>query len=168
MNHQIGKELAKYYTFTGKKIDAREGAELGLIAALVEMGHIESTIEAWVERGKPNKYANRELPAAYAEYATAFSDANVKRLLNGEPVVGVSNELTAQLTKIISYKGIIALETMNDLIDQQAGVGIDEGIELELAGLAGIFRTKDALSGLMAALTGVRPTFETRIDGRIA
>lgn len=167
-NHQVGKELTKYYTFTGKNIDAREGKDLGLITELVEMEQIESTIEAMVQRGKHDKYAKRDIPSAYSEYVTAFSDDNVKRLLNGEAVQGVSHELAAQLAKVISYKGIIALETMNELIDKQSSLTIDEGIELELAGLAAIFTTKDALSGLMAALTGKRPTFETKIGGRTA
>ena len=167
-NHQIGKELTKYYTFTGKRMSAKAGKELGIIAAVVEMEQIEATVEALVKQGESDKYATREIPEAYREWITAFSDQNVARHLRGELVQGVSSELATQLDKIISTKGIIALETMNSLIDQQSNMTIDEGIELELAGLTAIFKTEDALSGLLATLSGQRPTFKTKIGGRIA
>lgn len=168
MNHQIGKELTKYYTFTGTKLTAQAGKELGLITEIVEMEQMEAAVEALVQRGTLNKYAPRTIPAAYETYVAAFSDQNVQRLLSGEPPQGVNGELAARLAKIISYKGIIALETMNSLIDQQANMTIDEGIELELAGLTAIFKTEDALSGLLAALSGQRPVFKTKIGGKVS
>lgn len=168
MNHQVGKELAKYYTFTGSKISAKAGKELGIITALAEQENMEAAIEALVSRGKTDKYAAREIPSAYQEYIKAFSDENVQRLLRGEPVQGVSSELAAQLAKIISTKSLSALETMNAMIDKQTHMTIEEGIELELAGLEAIFRTEDALNGLLAALDGRRPTFQTRVGGREA
>lgn len=132
------------------------------------MEQIEAAIEVLVQREKTDKYAEREIPASYLELQKAFSDENVRRLLDGEPVQGVSQELAAQLAKTISYKGIIALETMNELIDQQTNMTIDDGIELELAGLTDIFKTEDALSGLLAAASGERPIFKTKIGGRSA
>ncbi|WP_019636449.1 3-hydroxyacyl-CoA dehydrogenase/enoyl-CoA hydratase family protein [Paenibacillus fonticola] len=167
-NRHVGKELTKYYTFTGKKLSAKAGKGLGIITELVEMEQIEAAIEVLVQREKTDKYAEREIPASYLELQKAFSDENVRRLLDGEPVQGVSNELAAQLAKTISYKGIIALETMNELIDQQTNMTIDDGIELELAGLTDIFKTEDALSGLLAAASGERPIFKTKIGGRSA
>ncbi|MNJ59065.1 2,3-dehydroadipyl-CoA hydratase [compost metagenome] len=167
-NRHVGKELTKYYTFTGKKLSAKAGKGLGIITELVEMEQIEAAIEVLVQREKTDKYAEREIPASYLELQKAFSDENVRRLLDGEPVQGVSQELAAQLAKTISYKGIIALETMNELIDQQTNMTIDDGIELELAGLTDIFKTEDALSGLLAAASGERPIFKTKIGGRSA
>jgi len=166
MNRHVGKPLTKYYTYTGTKLTAAAAKELGIVAELVGMEEIQATIEKMVGRGKIDKYAARDIPPAYNEIITAFSDENVKRMLNGEPVKGVSEELAARITKIISYKGIIALETMNELIDQQSSLTIEEGIALELAGLTAIFKTEDALSGLLAATSGERPEFKTKVGGR--
>lgn len=168
MSRHVGKELAKYFTFTGTKLTARAGLELGIITKLVEMEHIETTIESLVSSDKFDKYAPRDIPPRYNEYKTAFSDQNVKRLLNGDLVQDISNELAVQLSKIISQKGIIALNVMNEIIDKQSNMSIDEGIELELEKLTDIFKTEDALNGLLAAVSGTRPTFKTVVEKRSA
>ncbi|WP_102346238.1 3-hydroxyacyl-CoA dehydrogenase/enoyl-CoA hydratase family protein [Bacillus sp. Marseille-P3661] len=162
-NHQIGKELAKYFTFTGKQITAQTAKELGIVTELVEMEEIEATIEKLVANGKVDKYAKREIPTSYAVYQQAFSDENVERMLNGEKPQGIDEQLADKLLKTLSYKGLIALETMNDLINKQAEMSIAEGIELELAGLVPIFETEDALIGLIAVTEGKRPVFKTKL-----
>jgi len=168
MNLHLGRELAKYYTFTGSKLAAREAYELGIVTELVELEEVEAAIERLVQAEPRDKYRRKDFPAAYREYQTAFSDENVRRLLAGESVQGVSGELAKRLGKILSYKGLIALETMNRMIDRQSKLSIEESIELELDGLSSIFSTEDALAGLTAALSGERPTFRHTIGRSVA
>ncbi|MCL7748714.1 3-hydroxyacyl-CoA dehydrogenase/enoyl-CoA hydratase family protein [Halalkalibacter alkaliphilus] len=165
-NHHIGKELTKYYTFTGKTIPAKVLKELGIVTELVDMKDTEAAIEKIVANGKFNKYGEREIPASFEEFKKAFSDENVERMLNGEKPEGVRNELAEKALKVLSNKGLIALETMNELINKQTDLSIDEGIELELDGLVPIFKTEDALTGLIAVTKGKHPVFKTKLVGR--
>ncbi|WP_276352211.1 3-hydroxyacyl-CoA dehydrogenase/enoyl-CoA hydratase family protein [Cohnella caldifontis] len=167
-NLHLGKELAKYYTFTGSKLSAQDAHSLGIVTELVEMEEVEAAIERLVQAGNRDKYQAREIPAAYREYQAAFSDENVKRLFHGETAQGVRGELAERLGKILSFKGLIALETMNDLIDRQSNLSIEEGMELELDGLTKIFATEDAVAGLTAALSGERPAFKFKIGRSVA
>ncbi|WP_018924369.1 3-hydroxyacyl-CoA dehydrogenase/enoyl-CoA hydratase family protein [Salsuginibacillus kocurii] len=159
MNHQIGEELTKYFVMTGKTIRANTALELQLVSDVVEMEDIEATIETIVEKGTEDKYKEREIPASLDSLIEAFSEENVQKMLNGEKPKNVDPELAEKLVKILSYKGPIALKTINDLINKQVSDSIEEGIELELDYLMSIFKTQDALNGLVASTTGSRPEF---------
>jgi enoyl-CoA hydratase/carnithine racemase len=52
------------------------------------------------------------------------------------------------MVKILGSKAPLALATARRIMDAQADKPIDEAIEIELAELAGIFSTADALEGL--------------------
>lgn len=159
MNKHINKELTKYFVFTGKGLSAQMAKDLGIVTELTDMEKIEETIEKIVAIGKVDKYSDRMIPVSFNEIVDAFTEENVERMLNGQQPLGVSETFGEKMTKILSYKGSIALEMINELINQQSALTIDEGIELELSYLVGIFKTDDALIGLSASLRGVRPIF---------
>jgi len=155
----LGKELAKYYVFTGKKITAHEAYELGMITRLVNPGEVDEAIKEVAAEEKTDKYAARELPAAYDELRNLFSDAHIPALLAGKPVEDVDPVLVEKMEAIISEKAPLAIKACNELIDTQSKVSIDEAIQLELAGLVPMFSTKDALAGL-SAKPGSKAVFE--------
>jgi enoyl-CoA hydratase/3-hydroxyacyl-CoA dehydrogenase len=146
----IGKELAKYFVFTGKKISAKEAYDLGMVTELVTPAEIESTIKALAAKGKEDKYAVREIPSSYDELKTLFSDDNIDALLSGKAVAGVDSALAEKMQKIISKKAPLAIKASNELIDAQSQVSIDEAIKLELGRLVEMFSTQDALKALSA------------------
>ncbi|NLM52151.1 MAG: 3-hydroxyacyl-CoA dehydrogenase/enoyl-CoA hydratase family protein [Firmicutes bacterium] len=148
IERHLGKELAKYYVFTGKRISAEEAYELGIVTKLVDRADTEAGIKEVVAAGKFDKYAPREIPAKYNEIIKAFSDENAERLVKGEKPEGVSPELAEELVKIISKKAPIAIREANNMINEQAKVSIKEAIEIEMDKLYYMFGTEDALAGL--------------------
>ncbi|WP_198508895.1 3-hydroxyacyl-CoA dehydrogenase/enoyl-CoA hydratase family protein [Bacillus sp. FJAT-44742] len=164
MNHHVGKELTKYYVMTGKSIRAEDAENLKIIAKITNTENLEETIETVAEKRQDDKYIRREIPSSYDEYIQAFSDENVQKMLNGEKPDAVDEALADKLTKILSKKGPVALKLINQLINEQSKCTIDEGVELELDHLTTIFKTKDALNGLVSSLTGSRPVFVGESD----
>ena len=59
-----------------------------------------------------------------------------------------SNERGVRAAKFIGYKAPIALKIANEIIDQQAGMSMEDAIEVELSRCKDIFSTGDALLGL--------------------
>lgn len=150
MAHHVGRELAKYYVFTGRSIKAAEAFELGIVTKLVEPADVEKAIKKIVAAGPFDKYRTRPIPASYNNQKTICTDANVARLLKGELLEGVEPELAAKTAKIIAVKAPFAVKVANELIDAQSKVSIEAAIELELGRLVEIFTTEDALAGLQA------------------
>jgi len=144
----LGPELAKYYIFTGAAITARDAAALGIVTKLVTPAEIDSAIRALVSADQPAKYRQREVPEKYKPYAQVCSTDNITRLLAGNPPQGVPEELAAKTAKMVGYKAPLALKIANEIIDRQAGMSMEDAIEVELGRLQDIFSTQDALLGL--------------------
>jgi len=156
---QTGPELAKYYTFTGAPISARDAHSLGIVTRLVEPAQADGAIKEVAAAGKPDKYRKRDIPEKFQPLAQAFSADNVTKLLAGEPLVDVPEELAAKTAKIVGFKAPLALKMSAEIIDRQAGKSIPDAVEIELAHLNEIFSTADALEGL-SSLGRRRPEFK--------
>jgi enoyl-CoA hydratase/3-hydroxyacyl-CoA dehydrogenase len=148
MGRIAGPELAKYYVFTGKIIDAEDAKELGLVTRLVAPSEVDTAITGQIKEGRPEKYLERRLPEKFQPFVAMCTKANVQNLLSGMPPAGATEELAAKTAKIISTKAPIALKMVNDIIDQQTGKSISEAVDIEMAYLNRIFSTADALEGL--------------------
>jgi enoyl-CoA hydratase/3-hydroxyacyl-CoA dehydrogenase len=155
----IGKELAKYFVFTGKKITAQDAYELGMVTKLVEPSEINKAVKELVAEGKTDKYADRKIPSSYDDIKKIFSDENIEALIAGAPISGVDAALAEKMSKIISKKAPLAIKVSNELIDAQSKVSIDEGIKLELGRLVEMFSSQDALKAL-SAKPGTQVEFE--------
>jgi len=143
-----GPELAKYYVFTGRRVNAEDAKALGIVTQLVAPSEVDSAIEKLIEEGKPTKYQKREIPEKLKAYAALCSQKNIEKLFSGSHPDGVSEEIAAKTAKIISAKAPIALKLVNEIIDQQVGKSMAEAVEIELGHLNEIFSTADALEGL--------------------
>lgn len=154
-----GPELAKYYTFTGTAITAKDAFDLGIVSKLVEPAEAESAIKTLISEGKPDKYRSRELPDKFKVLAQICTSANAEKLLSGKSPDNVPAELGAKTVKIMGYKAPLALKVANEIIDQQVGKSIPEAVEIELSRLAEIFSSADALEGL-SSLGRKRPEFK--------
>lgn len=156
----IGKELAKYMIFTGKILDAKKAASIGLVEYVVPSDEIDSKISELIRSGKTlRKSMERkvELPDYFEKIKNYFSDANIQWMLSGE---GELNELGKKISKTISYKAPIAIKLANQIIDEGSHLNLNEGLELELSHLLEIFSTEDALEGLNSVVMKRRPTFK--------
>jgi enoyl-CoA hydratase/3-hydroxyacyl-CoA dehydrogenase len=144
----VGPELAKYYVFSGAAISAEDAHALGIVNRLVAPAEVDTAIKELVEKGKPDKYRRREIPAKFKPLAAMGSAANVSHLLAGRPPEGVDQVLAAKTAKIVGYKAPLALKIADEIIDQQIDKPMAEAVEIELGRLQEIFSTADALEGL--------------------
>ena len=156
----IGKELAKYMIFTGKILDAKTAASIGLIEYIAPPDEIESKISDLVNSGKilrkPIK-KETDLPENFQKIKDYFSDGKIKSVLTGE---GDLNELGQKISKTISYKAPLAIKLANKIIDEGSKLNLNDGLEVELSHLSEIFSTEDALEGLNSVIKRQRPSFK--------
>ena len=155
----IGPELAKYYVFTGATISAQDAFELGIVTKLVEPADMDSAIKKLCGRGKPEKYAQRDISDKFKPYAIACSQENIPRLLSGNPPEGIAEDLATRIAKVIGFKAPLALKMANEVTEEQMGKSIEEAINVELGRLNEIFSTSDALEGL-SSLGRKRPEYK--------
>ncbi len=156
----IGKELAKYLIFTGKILDAKTAASIGLIEYVVPSDEIERKISELINSGKILKKSMKKevkLPDNFQKIKNYFSDDNIESLLSGK---GDLNELGLKISKTISYKAPIAIKLANKIIDEGSRLDLNKGLDLELSHLSEIFSTQDALEGLNSVIMRQRPAFK--------
>lgn len=158
-SRHTGETLAKYYTFTGFPLSAKDAQTLGIVADVVPSGEVSSRIKAMAAAGRPDKYRNREIPEPFTSLAASCSKENVQRLLSKQPLADVDEELAARTAKAVGYKAPLAIRIANEIIDAQQGKSIPEAIEIELDRLTEIFSSADALEGL-SSLGRKRPEYK--------
>ncbi len=158
MARQVGKELTKYYVFTGTPLNAEDAADLGIVTKRVEPADADKAIGALVVEGKPDKYRKREIPERFKPFVKLFRNDNVKKFLEGGIPEDCDSALAEKTAKFIGYKAPLALKIANEIIDTQEGKSTAEAVEIELGRLAEIFSTEDALEGL-SSLGQKRPVY---------
>ena len=153
----IGRELAKYLIFTNRIIDGKTAHEMGLASEVLNPGEVDAAIGKLAEKGKPEKkYPAPVVPEKYKALADLFSDANVAKLLSGQPPAGEDAE---KIAKTISRKAPVALRFANKIIDEGLKVSLKKGLQMELDHLVEIFSTEDAYEGL-STLGKKRPEYK--------
>jgi enoyl-CoA hydratase/3-hydroxyacyl-CoA dehydrogenase len=156
----IGKELAKYLIFTGKILDAKTAASIGLVEYVVPPEEINDKISELIQSGEIVKKSTKrtiELPEHFKKIKDYFSDENIQQILSGEEGL---DELGKKISKTISYKAPLAVKLANQIIDEGTRVDLQKGLELELSYLTEIFSTQDALEGLNSVATKRKPVFQ--------
>lgn len=158
LSRQVGPELAKYYTFTGEKITAHDGFELGIIRAIAEPTKVKETLQDVIEAGRPDKYRRREIPERFLRIVQLFTAEKIGDLLAGKVPNGVEEEIAKRVLKLMGFKAPLALKRANEIIDLEQGKDFKEAIEVELSYLKEIFSTTDAWEGL-TSIGKKRPVF---------
>jgi enoyl-CoA hydratase/3-hydroxyacyl-CoA dehydrogenase len=156
----VGKELTKYLIFTGKILDAKTAATIGLVEYVFPPDEIDSKISELVNSGKITKKTVRkqiQLPENFEKIKSYFLDNNIQTLFSGE---GDLNELGKKISKTISYKAPLAIKLANQIIDEGSRLDLKKGLEIELSHLSEIFSTEDALEGLNSVIKRQRPAFK--------
>ena len=155
----IGKELAKYMIFTGKILNTKNAAAIGLVEHVASAAEIDEKIKELISSGDMlTKSSKRkvELTDDFKRIKDYFSDNNIQQILSGG---GELNELGQKISKTISYKAPLAIKLANSIIDEGSKLELNKGLELELGHLPEIFSTLDALEGLSSVIKRQRPSF---------
>ncbi len=148
---QIGADLAKYYIFTGAPLSAKDGLDLGIITEITTPQQIENSVQKISDKKISGKYRQRNIPEKYKQFAAAFSNQNIKLMLEQKPPQNIEKEIAEKILKILGYKAPLALKEADNIINAQTEKSVEEGIKIELDLLEKTFATKDALEGLSAA-----------------
>ena len=144
----IGVARAKQLIASGQFINAKRAYAYGLIDAIIE------PVLDWRE------LAALSLDKAQAGREEESSEELAFAEFNGElnhPLL--TREGSEKLAKTLSRKAPIALKMAMNLIDRGFALSLEDGLQLELAGLKTIFATEDAQIGLSSILTGQKPTY---------
>ncbi|HAZ09353.1 MAG TPA: 3-hydroxyacyl-CoA dehydrogenase [Elusimicrobia bacterium] len=167
----LGKELAKFYIFTGTPLGAKEAVALGLADAVLPpeeaLEHAKllagsgGRLPTSCGGGTPSPAGSVSPYGSVAKVRDAFSDGRIGDLLAGKIVDGADQALVKALQGL-AKKAPRALKTANELIDAGLRVSLDEGLALELGRIREIFQTQDAREGLAALLERRSPTFTGR------
>ncbi len=157
----IGKELAKYFIFTGRLITAEEALAIGLVDYVFDPEEINEKILTLISEGNlvPKKGGRlEELPPEWLKIKELFSDENIGAWLDGKYLES-DDPLEAKTAKMIAGKAPIALRLVNEIIDTGYELPLAEGVKQELVHLNELFATADALTGLTSVGKG-KPTFK--------
>jgi len=160
-SHILGKELAKYFIFTGRLLSAEEALSIGLVDYVFAPGEIDEKIRSLLAQGKlvPRKGKDlKDFPEEWQKIKALFCDENIEGWLDGKYLES-DDPIAAKAAKMIAKKAPIALRLANQIIDKGYELPLKEGVKEELAHLEEIFSTHDALTGLKS-VGKERPTFE--------
>ena len=157
---RIGIGLTKWLVFTGEILSAGDAAAIGLVDRVVAHHEFDDAIEEAVEAGTDMPPDRPALPERFVILEEFFRDHTADDLHEGRADTRVDESL-ARAMKRVGTKAPIALQVAETLITDGADRSLEEGLQMELDHVAGIFKTRDAYEGL-SSLGKRKPVFEGR------
>jgi enoyl-CoA hydratase/3-hydroxyacyl-CoA dehydrogenase len=137
---RIGKGLSKYLILTGKMINAKDAAAIGLIDAVVDEDIAFDIMEGKLPVPERNHI---ELSEKWSALRNLYDRNSYKNIISGQYVNGgLDKQLVMKLGKTMSFKAPIAMDIAEQLIEEARGP------KSELEKLVTIFATDDAKLGL--------------------
>lgn len=132
---RIGKGLTKYLVYTGQMLSAKKAQEIGLVDKVVGWDELRELMldPSSLER------STAQPGESWATIGKFFDENNIGQLLSDKDF----GEDWAKVVKKVRYKAPCALKLAESLIDEE------KGPESELEHIKEIFKTEDALAGLM-------------------
>ena len=159
-----GRPGARWAVLAGNPMDPETALAMGLLTDLVAPSEVEATLADILASGaSPDRYrgspADPDHPSV--RFATSFfSDANMSTILDGTIPEGFAEDPMAhRQMKLLGRAAPVGLAMASERIDAAATTTLQEGLQMELDGLNGIFSTHDALEGLSALLEHRRPDY---------
>jgi enoyl-CoA hydratase/3-hydroxyacyl-CoA dehydrogenase len=153
----IGRELAKYLIFTGEILDARAAQSMGL-AQFISVSDLTDQLKTLARNSQTSFQEKTIIFSPEINKTKSLFSERVYDLLGGK-LAGSADVFEAKIAKKISYKAPLALKWANQIIDEGLKLGLEQGLQVELAHLTEIFSTKDAYEGLTSILQKRRPTY---------
>ncbi|MGB0589082.1 MAG: 3-hydroxyacyl-CoA dehydrogenase/enoyl-CoA hydratase family protein [Myxococcota bacterium] len=159
---RIGRPLARWMVLSGEVLNSEAAHALGLVDVVTTRDKVDQVIAELASLAEgPSSTVDQNHPMAEAA-TRLLSDDQVEGWLAKTNDPG-EDPAAARLAKRLGHKGPVALRVANDLIGlADAGADVTEGLTAEADGLKAIFDTYDAKSGIRAALSRQRPSFEGR------
>lgn len=147
---RIGRPAARWMILTGRSPRATQALQLGLVDEVVPANTLDDTIlRRATEPGR--RPARVERAPASSPPVTGLEDALA--VFGAEPVIETQQDALSQRLR---GRAPIALRVADGLIEMSTRVALDAGLEQEIADLATVFATQDAMKGIAAAARGRR------------
>lgn len=167
---KVGKEIARYLTFTGQMVKGTDALAINLADGSVTQEDLFSSAsfelsQKIVDAAKKRASGSEKTPKWVRISELLFSDRATNATLSGSPPPLPEEEslraLAEKTLKTLSFKAPVALKIASELIDVSLNAPIEEGMKLELSRLEEVFATKDAYEGL--STVGIRrPAYSGR------
>jgi enoyl-CoA hydratase / 3-hydroxyacyl-CoA dehydrogenase len=144
----LGLGVAKSLVATGRRLDAKQALELGLVDAIVEpVRQLRELAALPLPQAQSGRQPQPELESCFEDY-------------HGElDAITLARPALAPFARELSRKAPLALSTAMRLMDEGRSRELPDALGLELAGLKSIFATRDARAGLASVLEGSRPQY---------
>lgn len=137
---RIGKGLGKYLIHTGRKLNAGEAEQIGLVDRVITPS--EQT-EILYGSGQLPVTGSHELNEKWNRIKRCFEENTLEDILNNQVSNrDLSREELEKIVKAIAFKAPVALKIADQLIDEA------KGCASELNRIREVFSTSDALLGL--------------------
>jgi enoyl-CoA hydratase/3-hydroxyacyl-CoA dehydrogenase len=153
---RIGVPLTRWLVLTGTMIDAPTAHAIGLIDEIVPVERMNARIRE-LHRGATPAPRSPQLSGDLARLSEFFAKADVESLLQGKASNG--SERVAKEAGKVKWKAPIATRVADRLIREGADVSLADGLQMELAHIDEIMRSKDAYEGL-SSLGKKKPEFK--------
>jgi enoyl-CoA hydratase/3-hydroxyacyl-CoA dehydrogenase len=161
---RAGLAVARGLVLTGDVLPAARAAELGLVDRVASAGGSMDLIRGLLREGAvaagEGAGGLAQPGAARAAMESLFTDESVAAMLAG--TFQPADDAAGKAFKKVRAKAPVALAMADELMRKAQDTPIEQGVELELAGLPRIFSTKDARAGLGSVIDRTRPTYEGR------
>lgn len=160
---RVGLPIAKYLVYTGQVLPAEQALAIGLCDAVAPFRGLDAACEELAARGP---ITTRDFPraprdASWQPVWDFFERHGVDRILSGQADTGGHPQLE-RAVKRMREKSWFALRLAERLFDEGRERPLAEGLDLELAHLAEIFASPDALEGLSSLIEGRKPAFASK------
>ena len=137
----IGKGLAKFLVATGQFLNAEKAYQYGLVDQIIDPLYDYYDLSNITLKAKQaGKVEQGDIETLFTDFDGTFAADH-------------------PYAKVLSRKAPIALRTAMKLMDDGAKMSLEDGLQLELAGLKEIFATRDARHGLTSVIKGFKPEF---------
>jgi enoyl-CoA hydratase/3-hydroxyacyl-CoA dehydrogenase len=153
---RIGVPLTRWLVLTGTMVDALTAHAIGLIDEIVPVERMNARIRE-LHRGATPAPRSPKLSGDLAHLSEFFAKADVESLLQGKASNG--SERVAKEAGKVKWKAPIATRVADRLIREGADVSLADGLQMELAHIDEIMRSKDAYEGL-SSLGKKKPEFK--------
>lgn len=153
---RIGVPLTRWLVLTGTMVDAPTAHAIGLVDEIVPVERMNARIRE-LHRGATPPARSPELSGDLAHLSEFFAQADVESLLQGKASNGT--ERVAKEAGKVKWKAPLATRVADRLIREGAGLSLADGLQMELAHIDEIMRSKDAYEGL-SSLGKKKPEFK--------
>ncbi len=156
---RVGVNLARWLVLSGETVPAQVALGMGLVDEVVSSNDLAEAVKQKALSGKTvaENSPPETTPQGFEDWHQVFA-APLDELLEGKVTLpeGDNGAKLQKTIKRLGFKAPIAMKAADELVRKSAGWDLATGLQAETNGLAMVFGSEDALTGM----TSRRPEFQ--------